>query len=223
MSPRRLFTLALAILAVSGVLVTAAGIYRFNFTDDDLYYRTADGEVVPLGEWQARQAAGEDVLRRLFSIEGGGPLALRLPERDQAVPLTRFEPEGEFTRAVGDYAHGPERGRVAMDVTRLRALDLQRDGRLYLVVPFSVSNQGSGVFHYLALLAHDTDRQAVTHLDSLFLGDRGSLEALESDPDGRGITLSWRPRAVEPGAPAAVETRRVEVATDPMGLVDATP
>ncbi|MDC8802069.1 hypothetical protein PRZ61_01225 [Halomonas pacifica] len=223
MSRRRWFVLILALLAVAGLLVVAAGIYRFNFTQDDLYYRTPSGEVVSLEEWEARQAAGDDVMRRLFSIADGGPLALRLPELDQAVPLTRFEPEGEFTRVVGEYSRGAERGRIVMDTSGIRALNLSCDGRIYLVAPFSVSNQGSGVFHYLALLEHDTEHQAVTHVDSLFLGDRVSLEAVTPAPDGRALTLSWRPRTLEPGTPSAIETHRVEVSIDPPGLVDASP
>lgn len=203
--------MGLAVLAV-----VAAGIYRFNFTQDDLYYRTPSGEVVTLDEWEARQAAGDDVMRRLFSIADGGPLALRLPERDQAVPLTRFEPEGEFTRAVGEYSLGPERGRVVMDVTKMRALSLERGGRHYLAVPFSVSNQGSGVFHYLALLEHDADRRRVRHVDSVLLGDRVVIESLEPTPDGRRLVVSVVSRFPGDGDAGMPDTREIAIETGPV-------
>lgn len=50
---KRLFKwLKIAIITIVSLilLVAAAGIYRFNFTNDDMYIETDDGRVIPFNE-----------------------------------------------------------------------------------------------------------------------------------------------------------------------------
>ncbi len=47
------------VLAVLFLLVLAAGIYRFNFTDDDIYLQLPDGSVITWEEYERLEQAGQ--------------------------------------------------------------------------------------------------------------------------------------------------------------------
>lgn len=51
---KRLFWIAGFLLAVF-MLVLGAGIYRFNFTDDDIYVKMPDGSVISWDEYEQRE------------------------------------------------------------------------------------------------------------------------------------------------------------------------
>ncbi len=49
---KKAFLIVLIVLIFIFVVITIAGIYKFNFTNDDIYVTNHDGEVVPIDELQ---------------------------------------------------------------------------------------------------------------------------------------------------------------------------
>jgi len=74
----------------------------------------------------------------------------------------------------GDMAHykdGLERGVVVGDFSKLQKFDNK------MILPFVVSNQGSGVFYYIALFK---DKKFV---QSFFIGDRVKIKSIKQKED----------------------------------------
>lgn len=159
-------------------LVLAAGIYRFNFTDDDIYITLDDGHVISYNDNQA----GLDVMRRLFSVNASIPWFIAVPHTNVVSPLTGFVGEGRETKAMGQYQDEAERGQVILDYTQILALNLgDTDSEMIFVVPFVITNQGSGAFWYLGLFRFDLLLNRIQQLDSRLLGDRIQLSSIKLD------------------------------------------
>ncbi|MGB1579882.1 MAG: hypothetical protein ACPHER_00065 [Nevskiales bacterium] len=48
----RLLKAILLVLVCACLAILAAGIYRFNFTDDDIYIQQPDGSVIPAKQFE---------------------------------------------------------------------------------------------------------------------------------------------------------------------------
>lgn len=172
--PRLLLRLALASLIVV-VIVLAAGIYRFNFTNGDIYVQQEDGSVL---HWDDSEGARE-VMRTLFSVDTGQVWRLEVPEREARAVLTEIDTDGEPPYAAGRYEAGEERGEARLYYRYLQPLNLgDAEDEMYFVAPYTISNQGSGVFWYLGLFRFDTASYAIAQRDSLLLGDRIAFEGI---------------------------------------------
>lgn len=159
-------------------LVLAAGVYRFNFTDDDIYITLDDGHVISYNDNQA----GLDVMRRLFSVDASTPWFIEVPHTNAVSPLTGFIGEGRETKALGRYQDEAERGQVILDYTKIQALNLgDSDSEMIFVVPFVITHQGSGAFWYLGLFRFDLFLNRIQQLDSRLLGDRIQLNTIKVD------------------------------------------
>lgn len=166
-------------LLVVGTLITVAlaGIYRFNLTDDDIYIEQSDGQVVAYNIIDKK-----DVMLTLFATKTDNQWRISLPQSQVTVALTDIRPEGVFPAAIGKYRDGEEYGQVAVDYSKITPLNFAySDDQMVFVAPFTVSNQGSGVFYYLGLFNLNTKQWSMKHLDSLFIGDRVIIESLAED------------------------------------------
>lgn len=161
---------------VSG-LVLAAGIYRFNFTNDDLYVVQADGQIVPLSTEE-----NTSVMRTLFSFYTDKYWQIELPESAVKVPLTELKEYNGHHFAIGHYQHDQERGVVSVDYPRITVLNFTYvQDEMIFAVPFSVSNQGSGVHWYIGLYNMNTKYGDIQQIDSLFVGDRIVINEMNTD------------------------------------------
>ncbi|MFT7681073.1 MAG: hypothetical protein ACI935_000517 [Moritella dasanensis] len=125
-----------------------------------------------------------EVILALFSMKTSSDLIIKLPDSDSnsdtstdkstGVILTSIidlgTPQG---KAQGNYQVDEERGEVLLDYMFINVLgSMTAENKMYFVAPFTVSNQGSGVFTYVGLFEQDIDNQTIQHLDSYFIGDR---------------------------------------------------
>lgn len=128
-------------------------------------------------------------------------LTVKIPETDTLVKLTDTVRIGDELYLKRDYSVGFERSTVMLN--RLLATEISgigigsRTDTIYWAAPFSVSPQGSGVFHYVGLFAYDPAIRQNTHLDSFLLGDR--IEPLKIKDTVRAVRVYFAKHA--PGQP----------------------
>ncbi|MFC1234128.1 hypothetical protein [Vibrio sp. F74] len=158
-------------------LVIVAGIVRFNFTNDDIYVVEADGQVVPF-----ETSNDTNVMLTLFNFKTDNYWQVQLPDSDAEVRLTDIKEYDGFHLAIGEYQDGEEYGLVGVDYYKITTLNLKGvDEEMVFSAPFSVSNQGSGVFWYLGLFKLNMNTAEVRQMDAFFLGDRIKITELKPD------------------------------------------
>lgn len=158
------------------VVIVIAGVYRFNVTNDDIYVKQVDGQVVPYSE------SGDKVMLHLFSFNTDNRWLVDLPESEVKVALTEVDSNGPYPLAKGHYRDGEERGVIGLDYSKITPLNFTSDSdNMMFVAPFSVSNQGSGLFWYLGFFQLDIKKALVKQMDSLFIGDRVRIEHVKTD------------------------------------------
>ncbi|MFB2647976.1 hypothetical protein [Shewanella mangrovisoli] len=142
-------TIAATVLVLS---ILAAGIYRFNMTNDDIYMVMEDGQVLQYDEAmaqadakaKAKEAAlssnedaiesvvpsevkpvanASEVMLKLFSLNTANPFEVKLPDSQLPVVLTHFIKIKQTEFALGDYQQGEEKGRVLLDYLRITPLN----------------------------------------------------------------------------------------------------
>ena len=142
-------TIAATVLVLS---ILAAGVYRFNMTNDDIYMVMEDGQVLQYDQAMAhvdvkektKEAAllsSEDVMEsvvpsevkpvanasevmlKLFSLNTANPFGVSLPDSHDAVVLTHFIKVKQTEFAIGDYHDGEAKGRVLLDYLRITPLN----------------------------------------------------------------------------------------------------
>ncbi|MGF1832307.1 hypothetical protein [Photobacterium sanguinicancri] len=164
------------ILLVVGIscVVLAAGIYRFNFTNDDIY---VDGKPVSVA-----MKENSRVMRMLFSFQTDKYWQIELPDSKLKIPLMELKEYNGHHFAVGEYQFGQERGVVSVDYPRITVLNFTYvQDEMIFAVPFSVSNQGSGVHWYIGLYNMNTKYGDIQQIDSLFVGDRIVINEMNTD------------------------------------------
>ncbi|EGM70565.1 hypothetical protein [Shewanella sp. HN-41] len=134
-----------ATVVVLGIL--AAGIYRFNMTNDDIFMVMEDGQVMQYDEAKVKKHAdtvanetlgtpefavpsevkpvanASEVMLKLFSLNTANPFEIKLPEGGQSVVLTHFIKVKQTEFAMGDYQDGEVKGRVLLDYMRITPLN----------------------------------------------------------------------------------------------------
>ncbi|QYK00576.1 hypothetical protein [Shewanella psychrotolerans] len=166
-------------------LVIVAGIYRFNFTQDNTsdtqHYVRGDVRDDVRGEVDV-QFDSDNVMLTLLSFQTDNLWEIDLPESDTKVALTKVTTIGERHLATGQYRNGAEHGVVGVDFYKIIPLNLpSSDNEMVFIVPFSVSNQGSGVFWYLGLFLLNSDTAEIKQTDTTFIGDRIQIQTLHID------------------------------------------
>jgi len=131
-----------------------------------------------------------EVIRTLFAIETSSDFIINLPDSDSNSDKSNDKSAGVILtsiiglgtpngKAQGNYQVGEERGEVLLDYMFINVLGpMTTDNKMYFVAPFSVSNQGSGLFTYVGLFEQDLDNYTIQHLDSYFIGDRIKLNEM---------------------------------------------
>ena len=169
----KIFVIGTALIA----LMLLAGIYRFNFTDNDIYITQSDGHVIPYNKHQPNE-----VMLKLFSLKTTNPWIIALPESEVKVALTQFVAPEKRPYVTGVYQSHDEYGEVALDYSKITPLEFESSSnQMVFAAPFLVSNQGSGVFWYLGLFNLNIDSAQISQIDTYFLGDRIQLEAVSLD------------------------------------------
>ena len=140
-------------IAATLVILTilAAGIYRFNLTNDDLYDafeaeqimlddkanneanddttvlpkiapQTNDIEAATSVEVESVANASE-VMQKLFILQTVNHFEVNLPENSKSIKLTHFIKINQTEFAIGDYQDGEVKGRVLLDYLRITPLN----------------------------------------------------------------------------------------------------
>ncbi|WP_434360193.1 hypothetical protein NF212_07310 [Parasalinivibrio latis] len=135
------------------------------------------------------------VMKTLFSVDTYHPWLVDLPDTSLKIPLTELHGFGKHGFASGRYEDGAERGTVNIAYPDIFALKLGDPAReMYFTVPYSISNQGSGIFWYLGLFRYDNGFKAVNQIDWVYLGDRIAWHAVRSTslgPNWLKLQFSW--------------------------------
>lgn len=172
--------IVLVILTVI-LLVVAAGIYRFNFTNDDIYVVQADNQVVPF-DTTNNVDPKNNVMLTLFSFDIDRDWQIQLPDSKVKASLTELREYDDVHLATGIYEDGDEHGLVSLDYYNITPLHLGNiDDEMVFSAPFSVTNQGTGNFWYLGLFNLNTKTGEIEQIDTFFLGDRIKVDELKPD------------------------------------------
>ncbi|MCK6264023.1 hypothetical protein KP803_12150 [Vibrio sp. ZSDE26] len=188
MKKRRLpIPLILLIPIVLLGLVVIAGIYRFSLSDEDILQKFPQHAVV-----------SNAIVSQVFGVNSSNPLTIQVPETNAFAFVNYLNEKNQ--KAIGQYDDGKTRGNILIDVELLRSFPLAKEP--LFIAPFVVSNQGTGVFHYLALFRYDAMRDRMILADYAFLGDRIKVEALTivaqlEDDLAEGVTTKEQLIAIE--------------------------
>lgn len=157
------------------VLVVAAGVYRFSLSDEEI-----------LAKFPARPAERDMIVGQLFNLQVSAPLTISVPG---SFAFALINERDDARHAVlGHYDSGQQRGEVVLDTRTVLKLEQfsQRYGYAGII---RVSDQGSALMYYLALFEFDAQRQRMVMTDSLWLGDRIVVQALEQKDDQLNVSL----------------------------------
>ncbi|MFA1560159.1 hypothetical protein [Aliivibrio fischeri] len=161
----------LGIVSVS-LLIAVASVYRFNFTNDDIYVVDAESSL----------DTENNVMLTLFSFDIDYYWQIQLPNSKAKASLTELREYDGLHLATGKYQDGEEHGSVGLDYYKITPLNLGNiDDEMIFSVPFFVLNQGTGVFWYLGLFNLNTKTGEIKQIDTFFLGDRIKVDKLKID------------------------------------------
>lgn len=153
--------LILLIPVVLLIIVSIAGIYRFSLSDDEI-----------LAKFPNQRPQDNAIMRSVFNIKTTNPWTAKVPDSSAFTFLDTMTTPPFVT---GHYEDGAERGKVMANTDLL----VKFDETTYAVV-LSVSNQGSGVFSYLAVSKYDQLRQRMVIKQSVLLGDRVNVKEISA-------------------------------------------
>ncbi|MEZ8824200.1 hypothetical protein [Vibrio sp. 10N.261.55.A7] len=142
--------------------VVIAGIYRFSLSDEDILQKFPN------------HAPLNPIVGQLFDIRSSNPLTIDVPEIDAFAFISFIDEKRSL--AVGQYDSGLERGGVSIDMESI--IPIEVSGETVYLSSLAVSNQGTGVFYYIALYRYDAMRDRMILSHSQFLGDRIQLESI---------------------------------------------
>ncbi|MCW8349099.1 hypothetical protein MD535_24220 [Vibrio sp. ZSDZ65] len=147
------------------LIVVIAGVYRFSLTDEEI-----------LAKFPSQQMQSDEVVNQILGLSTPNPWTLQVPETSAFSLLTDIDQVKQV--ASGRYDNGMERGHVYL-LYQFKQEQMEQGVLSKVIVPFAVSNQGSGVFYYLGLFDWDTARQRIILVDSVLLGDRVQVSKVE--------------------------------------------
>jgi len=172
MKKRRLpIPLILLIPIVMLVIVSIAGVYRFSLSDEEI-----------MAKFPSQQKRMDPVVKLVFGIDSPNPWTIEVPETKAFSFIDQYDAETKL--ASGRYDSGAERGRVIVDTQWLKQLS---DNDYASVM--AVSNQGSGVFYYLARFYFDPAVKRMVVKQAEFLGDRVAISGVELSESTLKVTL----------------------------------
>lgn len=155
------------------LIVIIAGIYKFNYLANQAGYNV-DGN-------KMEEIHSSEVLLKWFNLNTPGHFYIQIPETNIDCEITELLESDSLHLAKGYYSVGKEKGEVLVDNREIVALNKSTDNVSYLIIPFSVSNQGSGTFKYLGIFKLDYKAKNITQTDEYFIGDRVKINSITYD------------------------------------------
>lgn len=142
------------------IVVSAAGIYRFSLSDEEI-----------LAKFPSSQQSNDAVIEQIFGLSTPNPWTIEVPESHAFSFISQYDAQTQL--ATGSYDTGSERGTVSVWSKWMLSVS-ETD---YVSV-MSVSNQGSGVFYYLARFHYDQGLKRMVVKENYLLGDRIQVASL---------------------------------------------
>ncbi len=166
---KRLLPIPLILLTpiVLLIVVVAAGVYRFSLSDEEI-----------MAKFPKSNVQIDAIAQQVFGLRLTNPITVPVPETHSVAFMERWDEKQRWI--MGDYDTGSDRGTVAFDTEQLTALDADKHTYVSIV---TISNQGSGVFYYLALFKFDELRSRMVMVQSELLGDRVQVQSIEKMND----------------------------------------
>ena len=163
------------ILGVASLIfiVIIAGVYKFNYLANQDGY-DVDGNKI-------EESHNSEVLLKWFNLNTSNAFYVKIPGTKIECEITELIASDSSSYAKGYYVVEDEKGEVIIDNLGIVALNQAIDNSIYLVIPFSTSNQGSGLFKYLGTFMIDYQDKTIIHIDSYFLGDRIKINSIKYD------------------------------------------
>lgn len=150
------------------IVVIVAGIYRFSLSDEEIMAKFPQTNT---------QTQVNEIAHQIFGLRLTNPITIPVPETPSVAFMERWDESQRWV--MGDYDSGKERGSVALDTQLLMSLKGENSGGYISVI--KVSNQGSGVFSYLALIRFDERRSRMVMVANQLLGDRINVKSLDQN------------------------------------------
>ena len=158
-------------------IIVAASVNYFSVTDHDIQQVQTYGQVAPVGT-----LSNSNVMLALFSLQTKQYWQIQLPDSTAKAALTELKESNGVHLATGKYQDGDEYGVVSVEYDKITPLNLGNTGdEMVFTAPFAVSNQGSGIFWYLGLFQLNTSTAVIKQIDTIFIGDRIIIKALQPD------------------------------------------
>ena len=154
------------------VIVAVAGVYRFSLSDEEI-----------LAKFPSQQQKSDPILSQVFGLSTPNPWTIEVPQVHAFSFINELDPNTGI--AAGHYDAGTERGKVFIDtrwLTQISPTDY--------VSSLSVSNQGSGVYYYVARFYYDQTLKRMVLKQSERLGDR--IELVKIDKSGDQLRVEFR-------------------------------
>ena len=168
-------TIKWVVIGVTSVIliVIIAGIYKFNYLANQPGY-DCDGNKV-------EDSYKSEVLLKWFNLNTSSDFYVKIPDTNIKCKITELIDSDSLRYAKGYYMVGDEKGEVIIDNLKIVALNQPTKNVEYLVIPFSISNQGSGLLKYLGMFKLDYKTKIINQVASYFLGDRIKINSIKYD------------------------------------------
>ncbi|ROV60222.1 hypothetical protein EGH82_10490 [Vibrio ponticus] len=175
------------------IVVIAAGLYRFSLDDEEI-----------LAKFPSQSQVVDPIVKQVFSIQTPNPWTIQVPESAAFAFIDELDTQAQI--AFGPYDSGVERGQVTVSTKWLMFVDTNQ----YISL-MTVSNQGSGVFSYLASFRYDTERKRVVLVDSVLIGDRIVVDELVYD--NAQVAIDYRQHSANQPMSAEPEEKVTQLIT----------
>jgi hypothetical protein len=154
---------------LSGILVVALALFACNNTPQ---------------KKDTNSAGNSEIMQKLFRVETSAGLFVVLPtNKNVKCKIDKLVEYNTHFFATGKYKDGVERGEIFVNYKKQTPLNFSTNNKNYYLIPFIVSNQGSGNFHYLGLFSLNKKDASSEHISSRFLGDRIKIETIKQVAD----------------------------------------
>lgn len=158
-----------------------------------------------------------EALLKLFSLKTSNDWVITIPETNAKCKISEVDTDSLHV-VKGVYIDGDERGEVIVDYLKITTLNQSSKDKQYFMVPFKVSNQGSGIFNYVGMFVLDYEGKTIRQIDSYFLGDRIIIDSLKYNGDD---TLQVQLKAhseQQSFSETPVESKELEVSVNKNGF-----
>lgn len=163
------------VIAVASIIlvVIIAGMYKFNYLANQPGYDVGGNKI--------EDSYKSEVLLKWFSLNTSNDFYVEIPDTEIKCKITELINSDSLRYAKGSYVADEEKGDVLIDNSKIVALNHSTKKIFYFVIPFSISNQGSGKFKYIGIFKLDYNAKTINQTDYYFLGDRVEINSIKYD------------------------------------------